>query len=82
MTFKEACIYLDIEEYAERIFQSQSHGELFHVWDYITIAGMIPPEGVPAFRAWFVEMVEWAEKTWERPESVFQYTLKFMKGED
>ena len=41
MTFKEALEYLGIEEYSERIFNSNSHGELFHLVDYIKTAEYI-----------------------------------------
>lgn len=38
MNFIEALKYLKIEEYAERIFNSNSRGELFHLQDYIDLA--------------------------------------------
>ena len=33
MNFEEALKKLDIEEYEERIINSNSHGELFHLQD-------------------------------------------------
>ena len=38
MTFEESLKNLGIEEYADRIFNSNSHGELFHLLDYISLA--------------------------------------------
>jgi len=35
VNFQEALKILNIEEYGERIFRSNSHGELFHCIDYI-----------------------------------------------
>ena len=65
MTFKEALKILNIEDYGERIFNSNSHGELMHLVDYITLAKALPD---PApFREWFVSVVKEAERTWERP---------------
>ena len=86
MTFDEALKALDIEDYKERIWNSNSHGELFHVYDYITVAeyltnDMIPEEerrGVKPFREWFIGMVEHANSHWDRPESVYQHLIKMM----
>ena len=38
MTFDEALKILDIEIYKNRIIHSNSHGELFHLADYILLA--------------------------------------------
>lgn len=43
MSFREAVRILNIEDFGERIFHSNSHGELFHLVDYIAIAS-IPGE--------------------------------------
>ena len=81
MTFPEALKILGIEEYQERIFKSNSHGELFHLAEYINLARWvkekgIAPEQIKAFTEWFKEGVIEAEKKWQRPESVFQHILK------
>jgi hypothetical protein len=86
MTFKQALKKLNIEDYGERIFNSNSHGELFHLADYILLAETAP-EDISWFREWFIWIVEMAEKYWKRPESVFQHiprcledTYKMMEG--
>ena len=72
MKFKEALQKLGIEEYAERIFSSNSHGELFHLQDYFLMADHFEKSTfAPIFKA----IVKEAEETWERPESVFQHIL-------
>lgn len=76
MTFQEALKILNIEDYADRIYNSNSHGELFHIFDYIVMAQM--PGDLSWFRGWFVWMVEQAERKWERPESVFQHIGKIL----
>lgn len=77
MTFKEALKILNIEDYSERIFHSNSHGELFFLQDYIEIAEAIKDN--PAwFRDWFVKVVKTAEEQWKRPESVFQHIPRIM----
>ena len=76
MTFKEALKILKIEDYGERIFNSNSKGELFHLYVYVQYAQMTKEarqEDATMFRKLFVSAVEKAEKTWERPESVFQH---------
>lgn len=78
MTFGEALKKLNIEDYAERIFNSNSHGELFHLADYIAIAEHITDASL--FRPWFVAHVEYAEKNWKRPESVFQHIMKMLQA--
>lgn len=77
MTFNEALKKLNIEDYGDRIFNSNSHGELFHCWDYITIAEHFTD--VSWFRPWFVRLVERAEKEWKRPESIFQHIPKALQ---
>ncbi len=69
MTFEEALKKLGIEEYSERIFNSNSHGELFHLQDYFMLAEHFDKSFAKPFRA----IVKHAEDTWERPESVFQH---------
>jgi hypothetical protein len=71
MPFLEALQKLDIEDYGDRIFSSNSHGELFHIMDYIYIAEN--NEDPSWFKAWFESMIKMAEENWNRPESVFQH---------
>lgn len=82
MDFKEAIAFLEIEEYGERIFNSNSHGELFHLDDYILIAEKIPKESVPVFKRFFESVVKYAEENWDRPESVFQHILKIILNKE
>ena len=77
MTFAEALKILNIEDYENRIFNSNSHGELFHLPDYIIVAQLVQKKGeISRFREWFEGLVKWAEDNWERPESVFQHIIK------
>jgi hypothetical protein len=76
MTFDQALKKLNIEDYKERIFNSNSHGELFHIQDYIFMAENILPENEKYFRFYFEKIVKWAEETWNRPESIYQHMLK------
>jgi hypothetical protein len=69
--FHMALKQLGISEYAERIFKSNSHGELFHLDDYILLAKEFKDEAW--FSTWFKEVVKMAEESWSRPESVFQH---------
>ncbi len=78
MKFTEVCATLGIEEYAERIFNSNSHGELFHLQTYYHMSERIIPDKVPEFKEWFDGIVKHAEDTWERPESVFQHMEKLL----
>ncbi len=71
MNFQDALKKLGIEEYAERIFKSNSHGELFHLDQYIVLAKM--GGDLSWFAPWFESLVQWAENNWERPESIFQH---------
>lgn len=79
MTFGDALKRLNIEDYGERIFNSNSHGELFHLADYIAMAETI--EDPSWFRELFVVLVAHAEKTWQRPESVFQHFPRMLIDE-
>ena len=72
MNFKEALKILNIEDYGERIFNSNSHGELFHMYDYIILAETLK-DNPTWFREWFENVVKLAEEHWDRPESVFQH---------
>jgi len=79
MTFNDAIKKLGIEQYGERIFNSNSHGELFHIVDYIVLAENI--SDCSCFKDEFEEVVKYAEENWVRPESIFQYILKIFLGE-
>jgi hypothetical protein len=82
MTFQEALKALNIEEYEKRIFDSNSKGELFHLRDYIMLAEMAEGRDPAEFRKWFIDTVTWAEKTWDRPESVFQHIPTLLFGSE
>jgi len=71
MTFDEAVQKLGIEKYADRIFNSNSHGELLHLRQYIVIAETL--SNTDWFLKWFEDIIKEAEESWERPESVFQH---------
>jgi hypothetical protein len=79
MTFNEALKVLNIEDFGERIFNSNSRGELFHLQDYIALAEDLEGKDSTWFRPYFIGLVKWAEDTWERPESVFQHLLTLMR---
>lgn len=79
MTFAEALKKLNIEDYGERIFNSNSHGELFHLYDYMEIAKNLSNEEAKEFRSCFVAAVEYAEQNWRRPESVFQHMPQMLE---
>ena len=53
MNFTEALQKLGIEEYAERIFASNSHGELMHLEQYIDIAETFKDQDSSWFPGWF-----------------------------
>lgn len=76
MTFNEALKKLNIEDYSERIINSNSHGELFHLRDYFFLAEKL--ENPEWFREWFIQIIKLAEEKWERPESVFQHIVKIL----
>jgi|688.fasta_scaffold665138_2 hypothetical protein len=71
MDSKEVFEKLGIEDYADRIFKSNSHGELFHLQQYYDFVEL--KANKEKFRKEFIKAVEYAEKNWERPESVFQH---------
>jgi hypothetical protein len=79
MTLQDALKILHIEKYHDRIINSNSHGELFHIMDYAMLAEGYKNESEEAckkFSEWFDRVVEFAEKNWNRPESVFQHISK------
>lgn len=81
MDFKESLKFLGISEYEERIFKSNSHGELFHLTDYIWIAENVRNlcKETAWFKPWFDSVVEWANESWNRPESIYQHMSKIFK---
>ena len=48
MNFNEALKILGIEDYAERIFNSNSQGELFHLQQYFQLAELLKQDA-----SWF-----------------------------
>jgi hypothetical protein len=80
MSFQEALKFLNIEDFAERIFNSNSHGELFHLQDYISIAESFKNSNTDelVFRTWFLAVVKNAERTSPNPEFVFQHIQKIL----
>lgn len=78
--FKDALIKLGIEDFEDQIINSHSRGETFHCLEYIELANNIIflDNGGKTFRQEFLEMVDYAEKNWERPESVYQHLLRIM----
>jgi len=77
MSFAKAMKVLNIEDFADRIFNSNSHGELRHIWDYMRLAQI--PGDKAWFRPWLLGVVEMAEKNWSRPESCFQHLVRFLQ---
>lgn len=79
MKFVDALKLLNIEDFKDRIWNSNSRGELFYIAEYVILSQRIEaqnPESLSSFRNWFIGVVEYAEKNWERPESVFQHILR------
>jgi hypothetical protein len=76
ISFKEALQILGIEEYGQRILYSNSHGEIFHIYQYGCLAESIG--STTWFPLFFKGMVNLAEKEWTRPESVFQHVTKIL----
>ena len=74
ITFKQALEILGIEKYSQRIIDSNSRGELFHLTQYMNLATILGKGDW--FVEWFESVVKFAEKNWERPESVFQHIEK------
>ncbi|MCP4984881.1 MAG: hypothetical protein GY928_02090 [Colwellia sp.] len=76
MNFKESLAILGIEKYESRIFNSNSHGELFHLYQYGELAEKLGETNW--FKTWFEKTVYEAEQKWNRPESVFQHILSIL----
>ena len=77
MTFIEALKILGIEEYADRIINSNSRGELFHLEQYYKLAKIFP-DNKEWFSPMFKDIIKHAEDTWKRPESVFQHIITIL----
>lgn len=75
--FNESLSILGIERFHDRILNSNSRGELIHLMDYIYLAKSIGKNDW--FSEWFDSVVEFAEKNWTRPESIFQHIPEFLK---
>ncbi len=74
MTFCDALKTLNIEDYGDRIFNSNSSGELAHCQDYIDFAEEYTRiECASEFRPLFLMYVKYAEQTWAHPEHCFQH---------
>lgn len=78
MSFKNALKKLNIEDFGERIFHSNSHGELVHLQDYIEMASIIKDDA-KWFRPMFLLCVRFAEENWKRPESCFQHMPRMLQ---
>ncbi len=83
-TFGEVFEALGIADFADRIFNSNSRGELFHLQDYTNILKWARLPGneavLPNFRTMFLEIVKYAEENWARPASVFQHMPKLISS--
>lgn len=77
--FIEALKILGIEEYKDRIFNSNSHGELFHLNDYVVMAEYLNTPDDPWFGKWFRAVVEWSDKNSKNPNAVFQHIPEILK---
>ncbi len=81
MNFLEALKVLDLEEYEQRITHSNSHGELFHIHDYIHVAQQVEhdPELTKKVSEHIRSAVVYAKEHWQRPESIFQHLPEIFK---
>ena len=72
-SFKDICTILGIPEYTEAIFNSNSRGELFHTKDYYELAKRLNGRDPAIFVKCFKHYDEIAKRTWQRPQSWYQY---------
>lgn len=81
-SFEELCKNLGIEDYCEAIFYSNSRGELYHIGWYYDMWQVVKkhPNNKKVFREIFDLAVDHANKTWGRPQSVFQHMDKMFSG--
>lgn len=75
-TFKDVLIKLGIPEYEQMVCNSNSNGEMMHLYDYFTIADSF--SNLDWFREWFIAVVEDAKKCWDRPQSIYQHIGKIL----
>lgn len=80
MSFNEALKILNIEDYSDKIFNSNSKGELTHLQQYISLAEILENNS-SWFRPWFEETVNWTNENWERPESVYQHIVRILQDQ-
>ena len=78
-SFDESLKTLNISDYKSKIMSSNSHGELLHCYDYIALAEQLSPEAINHFRDWFIKVIDYTNKHWSRPESVYQHILSIME---
>jgi hypothetical protein len=78
LTFETSLKILNIEDYKDAILNSNSHGELFHITDYIILASVLKDK-CPWFKEWFLKILEYS-KLQDRPESVFQHILELFQN--
>lgn len=79
--FKESLEFLNIVDYGERIFNSNSHGELFHLQQYCIMAKYLNEHGDNSwFREWFEDVISQAEG-WGRPQSIYQHIGKILNAD-
>lgn len=84
MKFRQALEVLDILEYGDRIWNSHSKGDLFHIQSYIDLAIYInsienkqeQKAVVAIFKKNFVAFVNYAYNKWKRPQSVYQHVVE------
>ena len=74
-TLEEICDFLGIPQYAKRIWNSNSRGELIHLSDYVEFYKVAKNNGVwrEDFPVWFESVVREAERSWKNPDAVFQH---------
>ena len=100
MTDYEAFELMGISHLHGRAFHSNSHGELFHMMDYVEIAQRAQDTGKELAKEstiaevtdeqhvslhlmvvgqLIVFVVEFADKHWDRPDTVFQHMPRMMR---
>ncbi len=79
MTPQEAFKILNIEDYAERIFNASPSGELWYLGEYVEVAEHFQ-DNADWYREVFIECVEYAEANWENPELVFIQMFTIMQN--
>lgn len=69
-------------EFGDKIFRSNSHGELFHLEQYFHLAKLAQEDKVfkEQFPKIFKDIVDQANEKWERPQSVYQHIITILKN--